>query len=61
MNNDSNFQIGERVFFIKEHGLGVFGNVVKIDHDNTRLLVRADDMQLYSIRGDNVINLTDKN
>ena len=59
--NNEEFTIGERVFFIKEHGLGVFGNVTKIDHDNARLLVRTDDMQLYSIHGDNAINLTDKN
>ena len=57
MNNDSNFQIGERVFFIGKHGLGVFGNIEKIDNDSTKLLVRADDMRLYEICGEHVIKI----
>ena len=50
----SEFKIGDRVFFIGKHGLGIFGNVEKIDHDGQRLLVRADDMRLYEIFGDSV-------
>lgn len=53
MSNDE-FKIGDRVFFTERHGLGVFGNVEKMDHDGQRLLVRADDMRLYEIFGDNV-------
>ena len=54
----SEFKIGDRVFFIGKHGLGVFGNVEKMDHDGQRLLVRTDDMQLYEIFGDKVTVLT---
>ena len=54
----SEFKIGDRVFFIEKHGLGVFGNVEKMDHDGQRLLVRTDDMQLYEIFGDKVTVLT---
>lgn len=53
MNNDE-FRIGDRVFFTGKYGLGYFGNVEKINHDNQRLLVRTDDMRLYEIFGDNV-------
>ena len=56
----SEFKIGDRVFFIENHGLGVFGKVEKIDHDGQRLLVRADDMQLYKIFGDKVTVLTQR-
>lgn len=56
--NNNEFKIGDRVFFTENHGLGVFGNVEKIDHDEKRLLVRADDMQLYEISGDKVTVLT---
>lgn len=48
------FKIGDRVFFIEKHGLGIFGHIVKVDHDGQMLLVRADDMQLYKISGDKV-------
>ena len=53
MNNDD-FSIGDRVFFTGKYGLGYFGNVEKIDHDDRRLLVRTDDMRLYEIFGDSV-------
>lgn len=53
MNNDG-FRIGDRVFFTGKYGLGYFGNIVKIDQDDQRLLVRTDDMQLYKIFGDKV-------
>ena len=52
--NNNEFKIGDRVFFTGKHGLGVFGNVEKMDHDGQRLLVRADDMRLYEIFGDTV-------
>ena len=48
------FKIGDRVFFTEKHGLGIFGHVVKVDHDGQMLLVRTDDMKLYEIFGDNV-------
>lgn len=57
MNNDE-FRIGDRVFFTGRHGLGVFGNVEKVDHDGQCLIVRADDMRLYKIFGDKVTNLS---
>ncbi len=60
MNNDE-FKIDDRVFFTEKHGLGVFGNVSRVDHDGQKLLVRADDMQLYEICGDNVILLRKNN
>ena len=56
MNNDE-FRIGDRVFFTDKYGLGIFGNVEKVDHDGQRLIVRADDMTLYEIFGDKVTRL----
>ena len=56
--NNEEFTIGDRVFFIENHGLGVFGNVTKVDHDGTRLLVRTDDNQIYEIWGSRVTNLS---
>lgn len=53
MNNDE-FRIFDRVFFFGKYGLGYFGNVERIDHDNQMLLVRADNMRLYKISGDKV-------
>lgn len=54
----SELKIGDRVFFTENHGLGVFGNVVKIDNDSQRLFVMADDMRLYEIFGDRVTNIS---
>ena len=54
------FKIGDRVFFIENHGLGVFGNVIKVDNDGTRLVVKADDFKLYEIRGSQVTNLEEQ-
>ena len=62
--NNEEFTIGDRVFFIENHGLGVFGNVTEVEYDClycTKLLVRADDMQLYEICGDRVTNLEERN
>lgn len=59
--NDDEFEIGDRVFFLDSHSMGVFGNVTKVDRDRTMLLVRTDDMKLYKIFGSQVTNLSEKN
>lgn len=59
MNNDD-FKIGDRIFFLEEDGLGVFGEVIKVNSDCTILLVRADDTQLYEICGSQTIKLMNK-
>lgn len=51
------FKIGDRVFFIGNSGIGVFGNVAQINNDDARLIIRADDMQLYDVIESNVVNL----
>ena len=56
--NNEEFTIGDRVFFLENHGLGVFGNVREVYHDGTRLLVLADDNQIYEIWGSRVTNLS---
>lgn len=57
MNNE--FRIGDRVFFLYKH-LGMFGNVIQVDHDGTRLLVCTDDMRKYEIWGNQVTKITDE-
>ena len=54
------FKIGDRVFFIENHGLGVFGNVASIADDGTRLIVRADGIQLYDVLIDNATKISGK-
>ena len=59
--NNNEFKIGDRVFFLGKHSIGIFGNIEKVDRDGTRLLVRADDMTLYEVSGSQVTNLSEKN
>ena len=59
--NNNEFKIGDRIFFLGKHSIGIFGNIEKIDRDGTRLLVRADDMTLYEVLESQVTNLSEKN
>lgn len=63
--NNEEFTIGDRVFFVENHGFGFFGNVTEVDyncdHDClycTKLLVRTDNNQIYKICGFHVTNLS---
>lgn len=52
------WEVGDRVFFIGKHGLGVFANIVSVS-DNM-LVVLADDGQWYKGEKDIFINLNNE-
>ena len=52
------WEVGDRVFFIGKHGLGVFANIMSIS-DNM-LVVLADDGQRYKGEKDIFINLNNE-
>ena len=51
-------EVGDKVFFIGKHGLGVFANIMSIS-DNM-LVVLADDGQRYKGEKDIFINLNNE-
>jgi hypothetical protein len=54
------FNVGDRCCFPWKYGMVEFGKVVKSDHGGERLLIRADNGNMYQTCGSAVINLSKK-